>query len=273
MNYRSFADMNNDIVRNLAKFPHDVDLVVGVPRSGMLPANLLALYLNKPYTSVELFCNGGGIYANGSRNIDRSDIHKILVVDDSVSSGTAMSKAKEMLKDCCVDKVFACVYATPKGTAHVDVYCEVVKHPRLFQWNVFNTQRVENAMFDMDGVLCADPAVDDDGELYIAEITNAKPLYIPKYTIDTIITCRLEKYRAITEEWLHKHGVAYSNLVMLPFNSKRERLKWGRHGEWKGENYKSRPNTLFYESSLEQAKKISAIAQKPVFCTETMSFV
>ena len=48
MNYRSFADMNNDLVRNLARFPHDVDLIVGIPRSGMLPANLLALYLNKP---------------------------------------------------------------------------------------------------------------------------------------------------------------------------------------------------------------------------------
>ncbi len=272
MNYRSFADMNNDLVRNLARFPHDVDLIVGIPRSGMLPANLLALYLNKPYTSVEQFCNGI-IYANGMRAIDRADIRKILVIDDSVASGTQMENARERLKAFDVEKVFAAVYATKVGARHVDVYCDIVKQPRLFQWNIFNTQQVENAMFDMDGVLCADPTVDDDGEQYVAEITNAKPLYIPKYTIDTIITCRLEKYRAITEDWLRAHNVSYNNLIMLPFSSKRERLRWGRHGEWKGEYYQVRPNALFYESSLVQARKIKAIANKPVFCTEIMNFV
>ena len=38
--YRSIADMNNIIVKNLQKLPHDIDLVVGIPRSGLLPANL-----------------------------------------------------------------------------------------------------------------------------------------------------------------------------------------------------------------------------------------
>lgn len=190
-----------------------------------------------------------------------------------LASGTQMENARERLKAFDVEKVFAAVYATKVGARHVDVYCDIVKQPRLFQWNIFNTQQVENAMFDMDGVLCVDPTVDDDGEQYVAEITNAKPLYIPKYTIDTIITCRLEKYRAITEDWLRAHNVSYNNLIMLPFSSKRERLIWGRHGEWKGKYYQARPNALFYESSLVQARKIKAIANKPVFCTEIMNFV
>lgn len=272
MNYRSFADMNTDIVRNLHKFPHDVDLVVGIPRSGMLPANILALYLNKPFTSVEQFCNGV-IYANGSRLIDREDVKKIPVVDDSVSSGAAMSQAKELLKHAPAEKVYAAVYVTPKGSKFVDVYCDVVKQPRLFQWNVFNTQRVENAMFDIDGVLCTDPAIDDDGERYISEITNAKPLYIPKYTIDTIVTCRLEKYRTITENWLQNNNVHYNTLTMLNLPTRAERLKWGRHGIWKGELYANSSDTLFYESSLHQAQQIKTITDKPVFCTETMTFL
>lgn len=272
MNYRSFADMNTAIVANLHKFPHDVDLVVGVPRSGMLPANILALYLNKPFTSVEQYSNGV-IYANGSRLIDRSEIRKILVVDDSVSSGSAMTAAKELLNGTPAEKVYAAVYVTPKGSRLVDIYCEVVKQPRLFQWNVFNTQRIEHAMFDMDGVLCADPAIDDDGEQYIREITNAKPLYIPKYTIDTIVTCRLEKYRAITEKWLQDHGVQYKHLVMLDLPTRSARLKWGRHGKWKGERYAQSNNTLFYESSLHQARQIKTVTDKPVFCTEIMNFV
>lgn len=53
--YRSIVDMNNIIVKNLQKLPHDIDLVVGIPRSGMLPANLIALYLNKPFTDIDSF--------------------------------------------------------------------------------------------------------------------------------------------------------------------------------------------------------------------------
>lgn len=264
--------MNSDILGNLHKFPHDVDLIVGIPRSGMLPANLLALYLNKPFTSVEQYRNGI-IYTNGSRLIDRTEIHKILVIDDSVSSGSAMTAAKEQLRDTPAEKVYAAVYVTPKGSRFVDVYCDVVGQPRVFQWNIFNSQRIEKAMFDIDGVLCADPAIDDDGEQYIREITNAKPLYIPKYTIDTIVTCRLEKYRAITEKWLQDHGVQYKHLVMLDLPTKADRLRWGRHGQWKGEVYAESDDILFYESSIRQAKKIKQASCKPVFCIETMDFV
>ena len=39
--YKSFSDLNSAIIRNLHKFPHDIDIVVGIPRSGMLPANLV----------------------------------------------------------------------------------------------------------------------------------------------------------------------------------------------------------------------------------------
>ena len=56
--YRSISDMNNIILRNLHIFPHDIDLVVGIPRSGMMPANLIALYLNKPYTDIDSFISG-----------------------------------------------------------------------------------------------------------------------------------------------------------------------------------------------------------------------
>jgi len=55
MYYRSINDLNNIILQRLHILPKDFDLIVGVPRSGMLPANLLALYLNKPYTDLHSF--------------------------------------------------------------------------------------------------------------------------------------------------------------------------------------------------------------------------
>ena len=48
MNYRSVADLDDQIVNWLGKLPSDVEVIVGVPRSGMLVANLLSLYLNRP---------------------------------------------------------------------------------------------------------------------------------------------------------------------------------------------------------------------------------
>jgi len=52
MNYRNISDLNKIILKKLSIIPRDIDLIVGVPRSGMMPANLLALYLNKPYTDL-----------------------------------------------------------------------------------------------------------------------------------------------------------------------------------------------------------------------------
>ena len=45
MNYRNIDDLNHCILQHLSILPRDFDLIVGVPRSGMFPANLLALYL------------------------------------------------------------------------------------------------------------------------------------------------------------------------------------------------------------------------------------
>ena len=60
------------------------DLIVGVPRSGMFPANLLALYLNLPVTDIDSFRNGH-IYQTGERGktFNMNNIHNVLVVDDS----------------------------------------------------------------------------------------------------------------------------------------------------------------------------------------------
>lgn len=66
MNYRNIDDLNHCILQHLSILPRDFDLIVGVPRSGMFPANLLALYLNLPVTDIDSFRNGH-IYQTGER--------------------------------------------------------------------------------------------------------------------------------------------------------------------------------------------------------------
>lgn len=276
LEYRSINDLSSTIVKNLHRFPHDIDLIVGVPRSGMLPANLLALYLNKPFTDIDSFIEGK-IYSSGERGkyIDKNVVSKVLVVDDSIASGNALQKAKNKLQKIQSDYkiMYAAIIATSKGSRLIDIHCEIIDFPRVFQWNIFHHSLISQTCMDIDGVLCLDPPVDDDGAQYTEYIQNAIPLYIPSVEIDTLVTCRLEKYRSITEEWLHKYNVKYKRLVMLNLASKAERIAWGNHGKFKGEVYKKSGNILFIESSLSQALQISEISNKPVFCTETFEMI
>ena len=275
--YRSISDLNQAIIANLDKFPHDIDLIVGIPRSGMLPANLLALYLNKPYTDIDSFVEGR-IYSSGERGqfIDRSKTRKVLVVDDSISSGGAKRKAEKKLEGIKdqYELLYAVVYAKSKSAHLIDIYCEIINSERIFQWNfIHHGSIIPYSCFDIDGVLCLNPPIDDDGPIYRDYIRNAPPYLIPSVEIDTLVSCRLEKYRDITEAWLRDNGVKYKHLIMLDLKTKEERLRWNRHGEYKGEVYKNTNNILFVESSLSEAKKICEISGKQVFCTENFTML
>jgi uncharacterized HAD superfamily protein len=278
MNYRNILDLNNIILKKLSIIPRDFDLIVGVPRSGMLPANLLSLYLNRPYTDIHSFLNGH-IYKAGARGqfFDIKQFKKILIVDDSVASGAALQECKENLKELSsqFDIKYCAVYVIPGKEKSVDYYFEVVPLPRYFQWNILNHTTLEKACFDIDGVLCADPLPEqnDDGEKYIDFILNAPPLFIPGSKIGTIVTSRLEKYRKETETWLKANNVKYNDLVMLDLPDMAARQKANNHGDHKAKAYLTKPYVLFVESDLTQAIQINRIAKKPVLCTENFEMI
>ena len=124
----------------------------------------------------------------------------------------------------------------------------------------------------MDGVLCVDPTDEqnDDGEKYIEFILNAKPLYIPTFKINSIVTSRLEKYRAQTEQWLKKHNVQYENLYMLDLPSMKERRRLKCHAEFKAKIYAQKEDcSYFIESDRKQAQQIAYMTGKQVICVTT----
>lgn len=278
MHYRNVTDLNNIILRKLSILPRDFDLIVGIPRSGMLPANLLALYLNLPYTDIHSFVNGH-IYQAGERSrfFNLKDMKKILVVDDSVASGTAMDRSRQTLKDAekKFEMKYCAVYMVPGKEKTVDYFFEIVPLPRFFQWNILNHTALEKACFDIDGVLSVDPDEEDndDGERYVRFLLNATPLFIPGSRIGTIVTSRLEKYRKETEEWLLNHNIKYNELVMLDMPDMKARQKAGNHAEHKAKTYMSKPYLLFIESDVRQAAEINRISGKPVLCTENFQMI
>ncbi|OOV25811.1 phosphoribosyl transferase [Flavobacterium sp. LM5] len=278
MYYRNVKDLNNIILQRLSIIPRDFDLIVGVPRSGMLPANLLALYLNRPYTDIHSFLNGH-IYKAGARGqfFDISEFKNVLVVDDSIASGAAMVEVKENLKHLNdqFNIKYCAIYVIPGKEKMVDYFFETVPLPRYFQWNILNHTTLEKACFDIDGVLCADPLPEqnDDGEKYIDFILNAPPLFIPGSKIGTIVTSRLEKFRKETETWLAANNIKYNDLVMLDLPNMEARQRANNHGDHKAKAYLSKPYVLFIESEYHQAVEINRLSKKPVLCTANFEMI
>ena len=52
MKFVTLADLAATIRRNVHKIPHDVDIVAGVPRSGVIAASIIAEFLNAPLIDI-----------------------------------------------------------------------------------------------------------------------------------------------------------------------------------------------------------------------------
>ncbi len=281
VNFRSFEDMAAVIRRGLALLPHAIDVVAGVPRSGLIPAFLVALYKNAMVTDLEGLLAGRGFPPGTRRDkpnltVDAAQWRNVLVIDDSVDSGRTFMELTDCLKaaDRGWNVTRCAVFGAAKRHDQVDVILEHCPQPRIFEWNlVHHPVHMLRACLDIDGVLCLDPTEDenDDGPAYARFIASARPNLIPSVPVGTLVTSRLEKYRAQTEEWLRKAGVQFNELYMLDLPSAEERRRLKAHAPFKAEVYaEKRDSHLFIESDHRQARQISLITGKPVVCTDRM---
>ena len=95
MIYVTYEDLCRDIRENLNKIPRDVCGVVGVPRSGMLPATIIAEYLNVPMFDLHSLVEIG----HGGRPLKRTSGNKLLVVDDTCFHGNSLTVTKRTLRE------------------------------------------------------------------------------------------------------------------------------------------------------------------------------
>lgn len=259
MNFVTFEQLNACIYRNMTKLPKDIDLVVGVPRSGLLVANLIALYLNLPFTDIDSFCDGRMFKTGKTRKCAKwaqsmDEVHKVLIVDDSISKGDAIKEAKEKLKGVYEDKqyTFCAVYALPTNTSQVDVYFEICNHPRMFEWNYLHHWGLNYACVDFENI--------------IYENDSAK--VIPTQTIQHIISVRPESMRQETEQWLNEQGVLFDELVLKP-----ETVEETDVVQWKAEFYKKSDSVIYLCAHEEEAPFICSHAGKQVFCLESRKLI
>lgn len=277
MNLRSVADLDRAIAQNLWKVDRaGFDVIVGIPRSGMIPASIIATYLQLPLATLEGYI-AGIVHGRSGKPVKRSD--RILLVDDTSNKGGAMARAMAMLPKGV--QATRCVVFGPYQVARpdriVDVWFEECRGPRGFAWNLWKHARLARWGFDMDGVLCRDPTKpeNDDGQLYAGFLRNAEPLFLPTRPIGHIVTGRLEKYRSETVDWLGRHNIRFLQLHMAPFATKAERMEAmhsaGGRGGWKAGIARQVGVDMFVESCPKQARIIAREARIPVWCTRTQS--
>ncbi len=280
MNVRTIADMNDTILRNLSSIPRSIDLVAGVPRSGLLAATLISLHLNLPLTDIQGLCEGRRfetgkrpLRVNASGSPHAEEPH-VLVVDDCISKGAELTKVKKRLADAGVSGrlTYLAVYAFPDRPEVADIVLEVVPRPMVFEWSFIHSAMLQYACVDIDGVLCVDPEPeeDDDGERYRNFLRTAKPLMVPTRYVGALATARLEKYRPETEAWLAEHGVQYGQLLMMDYPTAEARR--GKQASFKAEAFRATGARIFVESDAKLAHDIAQLSGKPAiaFGTNTL---
>ena len=264
--------------------PSDITAIVGVARSGITPASIVASMLHLPLLAIrqtkeDVIEVGNGWRLGGNNHIDVAKSGKVAIIDDTVMTGNSFKHIAQIVANDFPNYVTAAIYVNPLAHVKPDVWVHDLGWPHLLEWNIFNSILSPNVAVDFDGILCHDPHgwQDDDGPKYIEFIQNAKPLYLSRKTpIPLIVTARIEKYRGITEAWLRDHGVRYNRLIMHPAATLRERNRddlgayKARHFEAWAMHHKPRPAPLmFIESDDNQARRIHNITGRMVVCPHT----
>lgn len=272
MNFRTLYDLNIAITKNLSQIKNfNIDLVVGIPKSGMIPATLIATYLNLPFTDTYGYISEKYYGRDGKQTVikDISGTHKtILLVDDSINSGKAMIRVISELSNTR-DKIikFAVFGSTKTKSKYVDYICELVDLPRMFQWNIWKHDNLSMCGTDLDGVLCRDPSKKEIKNSFNDFLDNTNTLYNLSKPIQYIITARKEQYRFKTEQWLRNNNILYHNLIMKPNDYKSGD---STNSEFKSKIINEHNDIKFYiESNDIQAQLISKKVKIPVWCTDT----
>src|SRR5690606_18339031 len=134
MKYRGLNDLSKLSSRFACNVPKDVELIVGIPRSGMLVASIIALKLNLPLTDLYSFLRNDDLKKGNTRTykhdqlIKPQDARTILLVDDSISSGNSMRAAYDKVKAIYGGTVKTLAAFVEKHNRNqVDVYFEQVE--------------------------------------------------------------------------------------------------------------------------------------------------
>src|SRR4051812_18733454 len=85
--FRSLSDLSRDVVAWLPQLPRSYDAIVGIPRSGMVVASVLALHMNLPLMDLATFVSQGEPWGGRRLRGTIGSPSRVLIVDDTVATG------------------------------------------------------------------------------------------------------------------------------------------------------------------------------------------
>lgn len=280
LTYYSTRQLVADTLMLASEVPPNCAGIVGIARSGLAPASILAMHLQLPlyelsvYEDINFRLIKGGVRI--AENLGLSG--PLFVVDDTVHEGSCMRLVKEILY--AKEAVYSAVYVRPDRTSLVDYYVKAVPAPHFMEWNIFNSGFVtglgfdENyrggIAFDFDGILCYDPPPNADRAPTLDWLMNAKPTsWLPRRgPIPLIVTMRLEGWRAESEKWLRRHNISWNRMEMVNLPSAEIRDSHGPQIiiEHKAKIFAESDCFMMIESDPRQAQLIHQYSRKPVLC-------
>lgn len=281
MHYRSLKDLASTTLASVRLIPDDVDLVVGLPRSGLLAASVIALQLNLNFCSVQSYLDNRPL-ERGRTRCPRNprlrfpkDARHVLILDDSVDSGASLGAIRPQLREAAAGNdqqvTFAAVYASPRGRQQVDLHFETIDHPQSFEWNLLHRPIVERFCVDLEGVLYTGPGGGsiEDVKLLRGRPQDTAPSARTSYPIGHLVTTLPEKYSDRIRTWLRHHDLEFGRIHhtaarYAPYP------RWKRDAIAKGRLYRGLFDSFLYVTqSAEQAREIARQSAKSVLALES----
>ena len=255
------------------KLPNDFDIIIGVPRAGLMFANIIACKLGRPLSTPDNFLRGEIWFSHDAPM--PAVIKRVLIVEDSVGQGKQIMSAYQRIKDAFPNLQIetAGLFVIPESANKLDYSHAVKREPNLFEWNILTaTWSWGDVVSDLDGVLCYSPPNDwkDTPEKIAKYIQNAKPFLIPTYPLKAIVTERAESNRDLTEKWLERYNVKYEHLIMRPDHLS---PSFENVVSLKSDVAKYIKPFWFWETDYHQAEEIHRRAGVPVLCIERMCLI
>lgn len=238
--FKSFNDVYHDSIALAGKLQkYNYKYVIGVAKSGIYPAYLIAKYL------------GLILYIADTDN-PSAILPKVgedaIIIDDSIYTG---HRYEILQAHYGPNFNFACLYVR-SDNKHIPLeYVEIIDKRRIFFYNLFKHKVLKHTYMDLDGLICADPAHKDDTVDYVNSLSKLKLKHKPQLKIKAILTNRLEEHRAATAQWLAKHNILYDILYMAPNRASRVNNNFKR-------DILNRDKPLLYvDSHVSHAKTLS----------------
>lgn len=286
MDYITYNNLIEDIKNNLWKIPRDIDGIIAIERSGIVPAMVISQYVNIPMALFNTFLSHSSENINelfephGEKLMNKpKNTKKYLIIDDTVCSGKQMKEKIDTIKAIHPEFTYvSCVmYLDAFGGNRIyipDIYLDIHNDNYvLYEWSLFRDGINNLTLYDFDGVLCYDPPSDTNILEYEKYLKNPKPKFniitANKYFDFPINICsyRIKKYYQETVDFLIKYGYKPGQIFLFNAETIEERNKIPSY-IYKAHVYQNSNFRLFVESNDYEALMINQITKRPVLSIE-----